>query len=75
MQSAQSKLTELGYYTGTVTGRCGEKTVASIKAFEADFGLTEDGQLDSDELQILLAASYRPSYAFSPAERPALSLA
>ena len=60
VQTIQTKLTELGYYTGSITGRFGEKTKAAVIEFETDFGLTADGTLDSFELETLNAAEYRP---------------
>jgi hypothetical protein len=39
----QTRLTELGYYSGKVDGSYGKKTAACVSAFQKDFGLTEDG--------------------------------
>ena len=39
----QKMLTTLGYYSGSVTGHAGEKTVAAIKAFQKKNGLVQDG--------------------------------
>jgi len=39
----QTKLTILGYYTGTVTGGYFDGTIAAVKAFQADAGLKTDG--------------------------------
>jgi len=39
----QTKLTLLGYYTGTVTGGYFEGTIAAVKAFQRDAGLKVDG--------------------------------
>lgn len=60
VHTIQSKLTELGYYSASITGRFGEKTKAAVMAFEKDFGLTADGSVDSFELDTLNNATYRP---------------
>ncbi len=39
----QQALKELGLYSGDITGRCGDKTVAAIKAFQSKYGLKADG--------------------------------
>ena len=36
----QTHLTELGYYTGDITGRYGRGTAEAVRAFQKDFGLT-----------------------------------
>ena len=39
----QTRLTELGYYTGKVDGSYGKGLAACVKAFQKDFGLDADG--------------------------------
>jgi hypothetical protein len=39
----QTRLTELGYYSGKVDGSYGKGTAACVSAFQKDFGLTVDG--------------------------------
>lgn len=39
----QTKLKEMGFYSGEITGNVGNKTVAAIKGFQEKYGLTADG--------------------------------
>lgn len=39
----QTRLSELSYYTYTVDGIWGSRTLAAVKAFQKDYGLTVDG--------------------------------
>ena len=39
----QEWLTMLNYYSGTITGHYGDATVAAVKSFQSDNGLTDDG--------------------------------
>ena len=43
VSSLQSRLAELGYYTGAIDGDFGPGTEAAVKAFQAQNGLTPDG--------------------------------
>ena len=43
VKDMQTKLQKLGIYTAELTGNCGPKTVAAIKAFQEKYGLTADG--------------------------------
>lgn len=43
VRSVQTKLKRWGYYTGTVDGVYGPKTVAAVKYFQRTNGLTQDG--------------------------------
>ena len=43
VKSVQTKLKVLGFYSGSITGNAGPKTVAAIKAFQNKNGLTADG--------------------------------
>ena len=43
VKDLQTKLQKLGFYTAELTGNCGPKTVAAIKAFQEKNGLTADG--------------------------------
>ncbi len=47
IKNAQTKLKELGFYSGEVTGSIGDKTTAAIRAFQKKYGLTADGVLGS----------------------------
>lgn len=39
----QRALEKLGLYDGDISGRCGDKTVSAIKAFQRKYGLAADG--------------------------------
>ena len=43
ISAVQRRLKELGYYTIAVDGIWGAKTLAAVKAFQRDNGLTVDG--------------------------------
>ena len=43
ISAVQRRLKELGYYTIAVDGIWGAKTLAAVKAFQRDYGLTVDG--------------------------------
>lgn len=43
VRTVQTKLKNWGYYTGTVDGVYGAKTVAAVKYFQRKNGLTQDG--------------------------------
>lgn len=49
----QSKLKEMGYYHGTVTGTYLEGTKAAVRAFQRDFKLNANGNADKKTLQAL----------------------
>lgn len=42
-KNIQTKLNKLGYECGQVDGSFGPKTIAAVKAFQKDYGLTVDG--------------------------------
>lgn len=43
VKDIQTKLKNLGYYTGSIDGIFGSKTTAAVKAFQKSKGLTQDG--------------------------------
>lgn len=45
IKTAQERLTKLGYYNNTISGRLGPKTQDAIRKFQRDYGLTADGVL------------------------------
>ena len=53
----QTRLKELGYYTGSVDGVAGSGTVNAIKAFQKKNGLTQTGKADAATQAALYAAS------------------
>ncbi|MBQ8555319.1 MAG: murein L,D-transpeptidase, partial [Clostridia bacterium] len=56
----QTKLSELYYYTGDITGSYGEVTAAAVSAFQWDFGLEGTGIADQATLDAIREASRRP---------------
>lgn len=69
--TVQRRLTELGYYTTTVTGEYGTATVAAVTAFQQQNGLSVDGVAGRKTYQILFSAAARP--APSPTAQPTAS--
>ena len=51
----QSKLKDLGYYNGKVTGTYLDGTVNAVKAFQKDHGLSANGTADVKTLELLYA--------------------
>ncbi len=71
----QRKLTELGYYTGTVTGGYYGGTVNAVKAYQKDQGLKADGVAGTKTLNVIYAdvlATPAPSSTPSPTADPYL---
>lgn len=48
VEKIQTRLTELGYYTGAIDGNFGDATEAAYRAFQEAAGLTVDGIAGSD---------------------------
>lgn len=57
VKSVQSRLQELGYYTGSLDGKYGSGTMAAVKAFQANNGLTQDGLAGSSTFAKLFSTS------------------
>lgn len=53
----QNRLTELGFYTGSVTGYFGELTENAYRAFQKAAGVTVDGICGNSDRKILYSAS------------------
>lgn len=51
----QCKLTEMGYYKGSITGGYYSGTVEAVKAFQRDHGLSVDGKAGKNTLSVLYA--------------------
>lgn len=64
----QRRLKDLGYYDGTVTGGYYAGTIAAVKAFQKDHGLSADGVAGKDTLSALYDPSLSPTAlpAFTP---------
>lgn len=57
----QEMLAKLGYYSGNISGHAGEKTVEAIEAFQAKYGLKQDGiagKTTINKLRSILDPSY-----------------
>ncbi len=68
VRSVQTKLKRWGYYTGTVDGIYGAKTVAAVKYFQRRNGLTADGIVGSktaSAMGIQLSSSGSKGYSSS----------
>ena len=56
----QTRLTDLKYYTGELSGRFREKTRKAVADFQADFELDQTGVADLRTLSILFSVTRRP---------------
>ena len=61
VRTVQQRLKELGYYTGSVDGVYGNGSIAAVKAFQKNNGLTADGLAGSRTFQVLLSSSAVPA--------------
>ena len=55
--SVQQKLKDLGFYTGSVDGVYGTGSMAAVKAFQRQNGLTADGLVGSRTYTVLMSAT------------------
>ena len=56
----QTRLKDLKYYTGELSGRFREKTRKAVETFQADFELDQTGIADLRTLSILFSLKHRP---------------
>ena len=56
----QTRLKELKYYTGNLSGRYREGTRKAVETFQADFELDQTGVADLRTLSILFSLAHRP---------------
>lgn len=63
---AQSHLSHLGYYNGSVDGKYGAKTKAAVKAFQLHNGLKVDGKVGSLTLAALRRLDLAATSNFAP---------
>ena len=56
----QTRLKELQYYTGNLSGRYREGTRKAVETFQADFELDQTGVADLRTLSILFSLNHRP---------------
>ena len=66
----QMRLTELGYYHGTVTGGYYGGTIAAVEAFQADHGLTVDGAAGKQTQSLLFSDAADPTPQPTPTPAP-----
>lgn len=62
----QVRLSELGYYQGTITGGYYGGTIKAVEAFQRDHGLSVDGAAGRQTQSLLFSASVDPVYADTP---------
>lgn len=55
--AVQTRLKELKYYTGNITGNYGQKTMAAVKEFQQKNGLTADGLAGAKTLAALFGST------------------
>lgn len=53
----QMRLTELGYYHGSITGGYYGGTIQAVKDFQSDYGLTVDGAAGKQTQALLFSAA------------------
>ena len=56
----QTRLKEMKYYSGELSGKYGTATLDAVKAFQSDFGLGGTGIADVQTQMVLYTAMYRP---------------
>ena len=66
VKKLQSKLKELGYFTGTVAGNYKDLTVAAVAAFQKDHGLEADGVATAKVQKLIYGTDASPSPTASP---------
>ncbi len=57
VKSVQTRLKELGYYTGSIDGKYGSGSMAAVKAFQSKHGLTADGLAGKATYAVLFSSS------------------
>ncbi len=60
VKALQTRLRELRYYTGPVSGTYAEVTAKAIRAVQAAYGLQETGAADLETLEIIYGDARRP---------------
>lgn len=75
VESLQAELTDLGYYTGKIDGKCASGTVSAIKRFQTKNGLKSTGVADPETLTLLYsgeAISAKATATPAPTATPVL---
>lgn len=57
--AVQERLSQLGYYTGKISGNYLDGTRASVRRFQKDYGLNITGEVDGETEALLMHAEYR----------------
>ncbi len=57
--TVQQRLSDLGYYTGKITGNFLDGTRTAVKQFQKDYDLEQTGVVDAETEAILMNAEYR----------------
>lgn len=66
----QEKLTELGYYWGSISGNFLDGSASAIETFQNENGLEPTGKADVKTLELLFAVTVRPTPSPSPVPTP-----
>ena len=67
VKSVQTRLKELGYYTGSIDGKYGSGTMAAVKAFQSNNGLSADGLAGTKTYAVLYSDSAKAAGSTSTA--------
>lgn len=59
VREIQQRLTDLGYYTGKVSGNYLEGTRYAVRRFQKDYGIDVTGEVDGETEVLLFSAEYR----------------
>lgn len=70
IDSMQSRLNELGYYTGKLNGFFGVATEEALKSFQVKNNLAEDGVFNVDDRDLLYSPEARPKIDPTPTPSP-----
>lgn len=74
VEKMQTRLQELGYYTGEINGVCDKATVTALKAFQTKMSISADGVATPDVLMILYGATARSNgESVNPTATPTLT--
>lgn len=68
VRSIQTRLTELGYFSGKIDGIFGNQTKNAVIKFQKDYGLTADGIVGSNTLKALRLKSQSSTSQFTQSE-------
>lgn len=60
VRDLQTRLSKLGYYNGSISGRYREGTQTAVRTLQADFGLEETGIADAQTQAVAYSTLYRP---------------